>query len=333
MNFTIYSPIRHERSRLIAFHVSVLVLVIGFLPAHSEAEWRVSIWARPYVSTDWSTPGSICLDGRSGEMYLTDAHANRVRILDSLGFERYSFSSASVDPRTGLPNGQPHDIAVTPGGDIYMTDFSDQRISLLDFRGEAVDYIDPALLLGRKGARIRAENLALGKDGLVYATTSGDATGIMGFDEFGNLVRAIAYDLAPACRINQPSALAVDADGSLWVTDQQGFPVVKHYSTAGEYLGGFGGREMAHTDFSYPSDILVARDGTLWIADALRQAVKHFTRKGEFIEFIGGFGVNPGEMQNPVALAGDGVEALFVGERAGRRIQKFSPGGQGASGG
>jgi hypothetical protein len=68
----------------------------------------------------------------------------------------------------------------------------------------------------------------------------------------------------------------------------------------------------------------VAEDGTLWVADALRQVVKHFSRAGALLEMIGGYGFNPGEMQHPVGLAGDGVHTLFVGEKVGRRIQKFS---------
>jgi hypothetical protein len=55
----------------------------------------------------------------------------------------------------------------------------------------------------------------------------------------------------------------------------------------------------------------------------LRQAVKHFTPEGEYIELIGGYGVKPGEMMYPTGLAGDGVTELYVCEREGRRIQRF----------
>jgi hypothetical protein len=154
-------------------------------------------------------------------------------------------------------------------------------------------------------------------------STAGSAPGILGFNEHDSLIARIAYDLEGFERINQPTALAVDALGNLWIADLQGFPVIRHYSPDGRFLGGFGDRDVGIRDFSYPSAILCAEDGTLWIADQLRQAVKHMTADGEFIELIGGFGNNPGDLRYPIALAGNGVDEIYVCERVGRRIQRY----------
>jgi hypothetical protein len=304
----------------VALALHILLFVSG-----AQAEWQVTGWTAPHVLSDWGAPAGIFNDRNSGEMLMADTRKHQVVVFDHKGLERFHFTHSIQDARTNTTVlGEPHDLVVTAAGLTYLTDYLSPDVSILNFRGDKIGRLDIAKALGATPGRVRAENLALGPGGTLYVTTSGEAAGILAFDANDRLVAKIGYDLEGYKRPGQPGALDVDYEGNIWIADVQGFPVIKRYSPDGKYMGGFGGRDVAHTDFSFPSAILCADDGTLWVADALRQAVKHFTARGEYIELIGGFGQNPGEMQHPCALAGNGATEIYVCERVGRRIQKFT---------
>ena len=310
----------------IALALMAATPVVPAPSAVASGKWAVEIWAYPLQPGEWGGPVGLTYDRGRGELYMADPPRGLVRVFDRAGIERFAFSH-QVPGRDGRASdrGEPRSLAVRDDGRIYLVDQLSPAVSLLNFRGERVDALDVALAVGREPGTVRPQAVTLGPDRCIYVATAGAATGVLVFDEHDRVVRRIGYDLEGIQAPRAPRALDVDPDGGVWLAEERGFPVVKHYGPDGEYLGGFGGRGLSDRDFSFPSDLLRADDGTIWIADAIRQAVKHFTSTGELIELVGGYGVNPGELQYPSALAGDGVTELFVCERVGRRIQRYAP--------
>jgi hypothetical protein len=281
-------------------------------------------WAAPHVIDDWGTPENIFLDRTTGELLLCDARLGSVIIFDSTGIERFVLHTSATDPHSGRPQrGEPRSVVVLPTGQIYISDRITGEVTIHSFRGDRIGMLPVARDLGVEAAQLRCEHLALGVDGQVYVTTSGAAIGVAVYDAKDSLVARIGYDLPDYQRPVQPGALAVDAEGGVWLAELRGFPVVRHYDANGRYLGGFARRDAAPKDLSYPSAILCATDGSLWVADAIRQVVKHYTQSGEFLEQIGGYGSEPGDLQYPSGLAGDGVSEVRVCERVGRRVQRY----------
>jgi hypothetical protein len=45
--------------------------------------------------------------------------------------------------------------------------------------------------------------------------------------------------------------------------------------------------------------------------------------KGDFIEYVGGYGAEPGSVRYPTGVTGDGVGRLVISERIGGRIQEY----------
>ena len=115
--------------------------------------------------------------------------------------------------------------------------------------------------------------------------------------------------------------------GRLYVTDLYGTPAVKVFDTSGSYLFGFAGHDIERADMSFPSGLaVIANDRgepNIWVVDGLRQVIKVFDSEGEFIQLVGGFGINPGEFRYPSDIVTLTDSIIYVVERVGNRIQRF----------
>ncbi len=143
-----------------------------------------------------------------------------------------------------------------------------------------------------------------------------------------------------------PHGLEVDPQGNIWVTDAaavertsgpagrgRGHQVVK-FSPTGEVLlrlgtPGVAGNDASH--FNAPSDVVVASNGDIFVADGhgdtTNNRVVKFRADGTFLQAWGGTGYAPGQFRTLHALAIDSQGRLFVGDRSNNRIQLFDQDG------
>jgi sugar lactone lactonase YvrE len=104
-------------------------------------------------------------------------------------------------------------------------------------------------------------------------------------------------------------------------------------------LGTAGAAGGGPDHFNEPSDVVVARNGDIFIADGhsgqnasvspdyVTRIVK-FSKDGKFIKAWGKLGSGPGEFKNPHALAFDSRGRLFVADRGNMRLQIFDQDGK-----
>jgi DNA-binding beta-propeller fold protein YncE len=139
---------------------------------------------------------------------------------------------------------------------------------------------------------------------------------------------------------NYPHGLYVDADNNIWVSDGRaknngrGQTVMK-FSHDGKLvmtLGRPGVTGDGPDTFNAPSDILVAPDGSIFVADGhggdTNARVVKFAKDGKFIKAWGVKGSAPGEFDSPHGLAIDSAGRLFVADRSNSRIQIFDQDGK-----
>jgi streptogramin lyase len=142
-----------------------------------------------------------------------------------------------------------------------------------------------------------------------------------------------------------PHGLFVDREGSVWATDFQikngkGY-TVKKFSPDGKLLmtlgkEGMAGDNESHDLFNAPSNVLIAPDGTIFVADGHGEVNKQYTnarivkltKDGKFIKAWGHKGSGPGEFDTPHMLAMDSIGRLFVADRSNNRIQIFDQDGR-----
>ena len=142
-----------------------------------------------------------------------------------------------------------------------------------------------------------------------------------------------------------PHGMAIDKDGNIYVTDavapnrapkgdKRGGIVVK-FSPEGKVLMTLGtpGESGGGPDhFTSPSDVAVAANGDIFVADGHgdtgNNRVVRFTKDGKFITAWGKSGWAPGEFHTLHAIAIDSRGRVFVGDRGNNRIQIFDENGK-----
>lgn len=156
---------------------------------------------------------------------------------------------------------------------------------------------------------------------------------ILKFDASGNLVKSLGAGM-----IVRPHGLFVDQNNNIWVTDGDAEngrgDQVFEFSQAGKVLRTLGKAGVAGDDqdtFNKPSDVLVAPNGDIFVADGhgpgSNARIVKFSPDGKFIKAWGKQGSGPGEFNNPHSLAIDSKGRLFVADRGNNRVQIFDQDG------
>ncbi len=132
----------------------------------------------------------------------------------------------------------------------------------------------------------------------------------------------------------QPHGLFIDKQDNLWLSDGRakdgkGQQVFK-MTPAGKVLMTLGTAGVAGTTestFNNPSDILIAPNGDILVADGhggtSNNRLVKFNKNGKFLKAWGQKGSGPGDFDLPHSLALDSQNRLFVADRNNNRIQIF----------
>jgi sugar lactone lactonase YvrE len=153
-------------------------------------------------------------------------------------------------------------------------------------------------------------------------------------DPSGKVVKSFGAGL-----VNWPHGLFVDRDGNVWITDGKGADGKGHtvikFSRDGKVLMTLGKPGVAGDGpdtFNSPSDVLVAANGTIFVADGhgdkTNARIVKLASDGKFIKAWGKQGAGPGEFDVPHGLAMDSLGRLFVADRSNNRIQIFDQEGK-----
>ena len=200
-------------------------------------------------------------------------------------------------------------------------------------------------------------DLAMDPDGdHLWAVVRCDANGTTDPTRFGN--ECLDSDLDPVLKFNMegrvvesfggglfiwPHGIDLDPDGNVWVTGAvaadrtpagtRGHQVIK-FSPSGEVLMTLGTPGVpgdGPKSFNSPSDVVVADNGDIFVADghALEgnNRVVKFSPDGTFIKAWGETGYGPGQFRQLHAIAIDSRGRVFVADRFNSRIQIFDQDG------
>src|SRR5882724_6156145 len=157
---------------------------------------------------------------------------------------------------------------------------------------------------------------------------------VLRFDPTGKLLKSFGEGL-----FIFPHGIFVDKAGNVWLTDSQGKDGKGHqvfkFSPEGKILMTLGKAGVAGDGpdtFNQPSDVVVAANGDIFVADGhggnSNARIVKFAKDGKFVKTWGKKGTAPGDFDTPHALAFDSKGRLFVGDRANNRIQIFDQDGK-----
>ncbi|MGX9718842.1 gluconolaconase [Stenotrophomonas acidaminiphila] len=235
----------------------------------------------------------------------------------------------------------PWGVAMDAGGTLYVADAGDNnrilyrwldgdfhvlaggREGFADGRGEAAAFNTPSgLALDRHGNLYVADT---GNHAIRKVTPQGEVSTLA-----GDGVAGFADGVGRQARFDGPMGVAVDAEGRVYVADTWNDrirviePDGRVWTLAGGDRPGWADGQGGQARFDTPTDLALAADGTLWVADLYNDALRTVTRGGRVTTRAGGPGsarVLWGPMT--LALTHDGV--AYVGERATGRVVQVSP--------
>ena len=156
---------------------------------------------------------------------------------------------------------------------------------------------------------------------------------IQKFDASGRLVVSFGSGL-----FSWPHGLFAAPDGTVWTTAGQK-QVVMQFAPDGRLLRTLGKPGVTGDGpdtFNSPSDVVVAPNGDIFIADGhgdypvpkTNDRIVKYSKDGKFIKAWGHHGSAQGEFDVPHGLAMDSAGRLFVADRANSRIQIFNQDGK-----
>jgi len=160
-----------------------------------------------------------------------------------------------------------------------------------------------------------------------------DLAPIQKFDASGHLVASFGSGM-----FEWPHGLFSASDGTVWVTDGKK-QIVVQLAPDGRALRTLGKPGVAGDgpdEFNSPSDVLVAPNGDIFVADGhgdfpkpkTNDRIVKYSKDGKFIKAWGRHGSGQGEFDEPHGLAMDSAGRLFVADRANNRIQIFDQDGK-----
>src|ERR1700719_1496284 len=166
------------------------------------------------------------------------------------------------------------------------------------------------------------------------ACASSNLAPVLKFDSSGKLVTSFGAGMFVS-----PHGIHVDRQGNIWLADGAGEDgkgqQVFKCSPDGKVLMTLGKPGVAgdsQDTFNPPSDILVAPNGDVLVADGhggnTNARIVKFSKDGTFIKAWGKKGSGPGEFDTPHSLAMDSSGRLFVADRGNSRIQIFDQDGR-----
>ncbi len=193
----------------------------------------------PAIAAEINGPTGVAVDD-SGNVYIADYYNNRIRIVNTSGiintFAGNGTGSFSGDggPATDAELFQPSGMAQDPKGNIYIADYDNSRVRIVNTSGIISTFTGNGLraFSGDGGPASAAEvnrpaNIAFDDSGNVYiadynnnrirkVATTGIISTIAGTDSAG-----YSGDGGPAiaAELDKPTSVATDVSGNLYVAD------------------------------------------------------------------------------------------------------------------
>lgn len=155
-------------------------------------------------------------------------------------------------------------------------------------------------------------DLVISPSGKLYVADKGNDS-VQVFDATGKFLSAVR-------NLDNPWSIAVDAQENLYVLGKGGNSVAV-YSAQGVLRSTFGNDKDARTGSLVKPVALMLTDEEVMVLDG--DAVKVYSHKGEFLRTFGARGSNPGELDEPVAIAQKDAVTFFIAEAGNKRIQTF----------
>jgi len=171
----------------------------------------------------------------------------------------------------------PGDIAVAPGGLVYLSDRFNCRVQYFSAEGE---YLGERGRGGSGEGELRSPGgLAVTGEGRVYVADTGNGR-IQYFTADGEYLGAWRPEVADEANVRELGDIAVSPTGRVYAVS--GYEIHYFSPESGE-RGNWGSEGEGDGQFkSWPRALAVANDGTVYVNDAANDRIQYFDAEGSF---------------------------------------------------
>jgi trimeric autotransporter adhesin len=320
----------------------------------------------PAVDARLYNPYGVAVDS-AGNVYVADEYNHRIRriavgtgIITSVAGDGVAGSTGDGGLATSARLNFPTDVALDAAGNLYIADYGNSRVRRVA-AGTGIISIVAGSTAGYGGDGGVATAAQLNRPIAIALDAAGN---LFIADQFNHRVRAVAtgtnvittvagsgtagYDgdggLAPAARLNNPTGVAVDSAGNVYLSDYYNHRVRKVTAAtgiittaAGTGTAGFlGENELATTArLYYPEGLAVDSTGNVYVADTYNHRIRKLIVSTGRITTVAGsanaaFGGDTGkapaaQLYQPTGVAVDAAGNLYIADLTNARVRKVTP--------
>ena len=250
-----------------------------------------------------------------GSIYAADQAVGAIFIIDA---ERnVAFIRNGKEAHFSLLNG----LAMDDNDRLFVTDSKLHHVLVFNAQHQQEAVIGTDVLADPGGVAVDTENR------LLYVVDTGNDQ-VMVFDaDTYKLLRKIGtsghkHTLTDPGTFSQPTHVALDGDGNVYVTDTLNNRV-EIFDADGQFISEFGKAGDGPGFFARPKGIAVDCDGHIWVVDGAQSRVQVFDREGRLLSYFGEVGPYPGQFNAPYDIAIDKKNRVLVSEQFPGRVQAF----------
>ena len=263
------------------------------------------------LTAQFSTPNGIAR-AADGRLFVADTANHRIRVISADGATVSTYAGDGVndfaDGSTSTARfSQPRGVAVAADGRLFVADTANHRIRVISADGatvstyagdDAADFADGSTTTARFAT---PRGVALAADGRLFvADSSNDRIRVISADgatvsTYAGSGFGFANGSTSTARFIEPQGVAVAADGRVFVADTGNRRIrvisadgatVSTY--AGDGVQNFADGSTTTAQFDNPSDVVVASDGRVFVADTGNRRIRVISADGASVSTYAG---------------------------------------------
>lgn len=307
----------------------------------------------------FNEPFAIVVDNSTGNLFVADTSNNAIRKITPAGvvttFAGGGAAGSTDGTGTAARLNEPRGLAIDSSGSLYVADYDNHIIRRITSAGVVTTLAGVAGSQGSTDGTGTAARFmgpcGIGVDGSgnAFVADTGNRTirkitpaGVVTTFAGTAGTSGLTDGTGTAARFSAPRGITVDAAGTLYVTDYNGFTLRKITSAgvvttlAGMAVspGSTDGTGTA-ARFYYPSGVAVDSAGTVYVADTSNSTIRKVTSAGVVTTFAGLAGRSSSvdgtgtaaRFEDPYSIAADGAGNIYVADATDHSIRKVTSGG------